>query len=175
MSSSNRYIPRRTNNLPWWLLTFALLLCTWLIVLFKLPGVLLSLGIMGLLMISTRRPDAIEIDALISSISLSAEDISDVIKEFDEFCQSPDAKHLEDRTLLRPSLLDRDSEVTAIMQFHEDYANAQRFLHRLPARLSGEMSVKQAERLLAITDDRAKILRQSWLDARQAARKLGPS
>ncbi|QMV85477.1 hypothetical protein HW450_01625 [Corynebacterium hindlerae] len=166
-------VPRRNSSLPWWLIALSLLGCMWLIFTLKTVGLLLSLGIIGMLMVaSRRRPDAVEIDALRASILLSAQDITDVLDEFDQFCTSPDAQHLEDRTLLRPALLERDSVNPDIAGFHEDCANAQRFLHRLPARINAPLSVSQAERLLAITDDRAASLRESWITARRVARGL---
>ncbi|QGU02215.1 hypothetical protein CKALI_06765 [Corynebacterium kalinowskii] len=175
MNHQNPDVPRHSSHTPWWLLSLALVAGLWLVIVFKVAGAFLALGLLGIVILASRRPDAIEIDALASSISLSAQDINDTLVEFDQFCSSPDAKNLEDRTFLRPALADKDSSVPAIAQFHEDYANAQRFLHRLPARLAGSLSVKQAERLLTITDERAELLRQSWLQARQAAREIGPS
>ncbi|MEJ5996923.1 hypothetical protein [Corynebacterium sp. H130] len=175
MDTSGRYIPRRTARIPWWLLTLAFLLCIWMMVTLKVSGVLLSIGVAGLLLIATRRPDGLEIEAIVASIQLSAEDLADVISDFDRFCTSPDVQSLEDRTLLRPALMDRDTQVPEIATFHEDVANAQRFLHRLPARLAGELSVKQAEKLLMITDERVAALRESWLSARRAARDIGPN
>lgn len=173
MSWINTWAPRRDGGAPWWIYLATLLLSLWLIFYLKHIGVILVIGIVGLLaVLSSRRPDALEIDALVASIQLSAQDITDVLDEFDDFASSEQARHIEDRTFLRPALLEQDSRVPAIAGFHEDYANAQRFLHRLPARLSANLSVSQAERLLDITDDRAATLRQSWIDARRAARLI---
>lgn len=173
MSLPHPDAPRHSSNTPWWLLTLALVVSVWLILIFKVAGAFLAIGLLGLMVLVSRRPDAIEIDALASSISLSAQDISDVLEEFDKFCTGTDATSLEDRTLLRPALADKDSTIPEIAQFHEDYANAQRFLHRLPARLAGPLTVRQGERLLDITDERAELLRRSWLEARRVARERG--
>lgn len=172
---ANSDMSRCTPPPPTWLLALTVAAGMALVLIFKVPGIFLVLGLLGFVFLANRRTDDIEIDALASSIALSAEDIGDVIAEFDAFCSAPDARNLEDRTLLRPALADRDSTIPEILQFHEDYANAQRFLHRLPARLAAPLSVSQAERLLRITDERAELLRVSWLEARRAAREHGPS
>lgn len=166
---------RHTTPPPAWLLALTVAAGMALILIFKVPGIFLALGLLGFVFLASKRTDDIEIDALVSSIALSAEDIGDVLAEFDAFCNAHDAHNLEDRTLLRPALADRDSTIPEIVQFHEDYANAQRYLHRLPARLTAPLSVNQAERLLRITDERAELLRASWLEARRVAREHGPS
>ncbi|MEJ5927085.1 hypothetical protein WG915_00450 [Corynebacterium sp. H128] len=160
--------------MPVWLLLPVLAVCLLLIWLLKVPGLVLSLVILGLFANAySRRAGAGELSATLAAIELSARDISDVLDEFDEFCTGADAEQLADRTLLRPALADKDCTVPAIASFHEDYANAQRYLHRLPARLAAPMSQHQAAHLLEITDERAAVLRQSWVAARRAARELG--
>lgn len=161
------------DSTPWWALTLALVASIWLILTFKVAGAFLALGVLGLTVIASRRPDAIEVQAIVASIRLSSEDISAVLDEFDAFRTGPGPDDMEDRLFRRPALLDPDSAVPEIAAFYDDMANAQRFLHRLPARLAGKLTVRQADRLLAITDDRARHLQQSWHSARRAAWEIG--
>lgn len=160
---------RRAESLPWWALAIAVLIGLWLVVTFKLLGVVIAACTIALLAWSMR-PRVLEIDAVVASIQLSCQDIEDVLTEFDNFCTGQDPRNVEDRVLLRPALLDRDSTDPQIAGFHEDYANNQRFLHRMPARLGAPLSLRQAQRLLDLTDERAEALRTSWLQARRAAR-----
>ncbi len=150
----------------------SLLILLWL----RWPGLILIALILGITYVMLRfRPDVSETTALRSSVVLSAEDINDILQEFDEFSDSPDPDALADRTLHRPALLDLDCSDPDIEAFHYQYSTAQRFLNRLDARLANpELDVTQLENLLSVTDRRALELRDSWLAARQAARRLGP-
>lgn len=150
----------------------SLLILLWL----RWPGLILIALVLGITYVMLRfRPNASETTALRSSIILSAEDISDILREFDDFSDSPDPDALADRTLHRPALLDLDCADPDIESFHYQYSTAQRFLSRLDARLaSPDLDVAQLENLLSVTDRRALELRESWLAARQAARRLGP-
>ncbi len=147
-----------------------------LIVLLKIPGLIISFLLAAAMwLMASARPDASEHAALRSSIELSAEDIRDVMAEFERFETSMEPEVLADRTLHRPALLDLDTADEDIEAFHYNYSCAARFVRRLPARLANPMmSTSQLEHLLSITDQRAAELKESWLAARRAAQRLGP-
>lgn len=149
--------------------------CIVLIVLLKIPGVFISLVLAAAVwLMSSARPQSAEIQALRSSIRLSAEDIRDVMAEFEHFETSMDPDSLADRTLHRPALLDLDTNDAEVEAFHYQYATAGRFLKRLPGRLANPMlGTGQLEQLLTVTDQRAAELKESWLAARRAAQRLG--
>ncbi|QGU04820.1 hypothetical protein [Corynebacterium comes] len=142
----------------------------------RLQGLLLIVPIAAIaILVVGKRPDESETTALRSSIALSAEDIQDVIDEFDAFSTSPDAQHMADRTLTRPALLDFDCADPDISGFHHEYATAKRFLNRIDARLTkGDLDIPQLETLLKVTDARALGIREAWIAARQSAQRLGP-
>ncbi|RNE49748.1 hypothetical protein [Corynebacterium alimapuense] len=148
-----------------------------ILVLFRLQGLLLIAPIVAIaFLVSNKRPDATEITALRASIALSAEDISDVLAEYDQFATAPDADSLADRTLMRPALIDQDCEDPAVESFRHQYATSRRYLSRLEARLSNPaLEVSQLESLLSVTDQRALDIESAWLTARQAAKRLGPN
>ncbi|MDO5511319.1 hypothetical protein [Corynebacterium sp.] len=159
-----------------WILAIILAACVAVLVIFRLQGLLLILPILAVaLLVMSRRPDGAETLALRSSITLSAEDIEDIIAEFDRFAAGTDTESIADRTLTRPALLDLDCRDPDIAAFHHEYATARRFLSRLDARLAADsLEVSQLETLLTVTDMRALELREAWLAARQAAQRLGP-
>ena len=129
----------------------------------KLPGVFIAALLIAaaLLMLHTR-PDASEQAALRSSIRLSAEDIEDVLAEYEDFRSSEAAEKIADRTLYRPA-------------FHYEISGARRFLRRLNLRVNAEeVSTNELESLLKVTDGRARELKETWLSARRAAFALGP-
>ena len=116
-----------------------------------------------------------ETASLRGSVRLSAESLTAVLEEYDDFRSSPDADHLADRTLYRPALLDPGNRDAEISTFHQHRAAADRFLRRLEGHLQNpNLSVRELESLLDTTDERARRLEQSWWDARRAARRLGP-
>ena len=116
--------------------------CVALIVLLKVPGLIISFLLAAAAwLMSSARPDATEHQALRSSIQLSAEDIRDVMDEFEKFETSMDPDALADRTLHRPALLDLDTSNEAIEGFHYQYATASRYLKRLPGRLANPIPV----------------------------------
>ena len=158
-----------------WILLLIIAACVAVLVIFRLQGLLLILPILAVAMlVMSRRPDTTETLALRSSITLSAEDIEDVIAEFDRFATGTDAEAIADRTLNRPALLDLDCTDPDIAAFHHEYATARRFLSRLDARLAAEnLEVSQLETLLTVTDMRALEIKETWLAARQAAQRLG--
>lgn len=148
-----------------------------LIALLKTPGFIIALILAGVawLMVNSR-PDASEQKALRSSIKLSAEDITDVLDQFNEFKTSVDTDSVADRTLHRPALLDQDCNDPAVETFHYHQASAQRFLRRLDARVNDpNLEINELENLLKVTDQRAAEIRESWLEARRAAIRLGPN
>lgn len=159
-----------------WVLLLVLASCVAVLGIFRLQGLLLLLPIAAVaLFVVTKRPDTSETLALRSSIALSAEDIQDVIHEFDHFATGTDAESLADRTLNRPALLDLDCTDGDITAFHHQYATARRFLGRLDARLANpDLDISQLEALLQVTDLRALEIKETWLAARQAAQRLGP-
>ena len=142
----------------------------------RLPGLIICLIILPLaLFMLYSRPDASEQNALRSSISLSADDIQDVVEEYEHFALSSEAEAIADRTLHRPALLDKECQDPAVEQFHYQLSTAKRYLNRLDARLEkSNMETTEFEQLLTITDQRALELRESWLVARRAALALGP-
>lgn len=116
-----------------------------------------------------------ETASLRGSVRLSAESLTSVLEEYDEFRSSPDADQLADRTLYRPALLDPGNRDADISAFHQHRNAADRFLQRLEGHLQNpNLSVRELESLLQTTDERARRLEQSWWDARRAARRLGP-
>lgn len=166
----------RRGRHPWVLVATAAA-CVVVLVMFRLQGLILLVPILLVaLMVLRYRPDATEVTALRSSISLSAEDLRDVLDEFDRFSDDADADALADRTLHRPALLDQDCSDPEIEEFHYQQATARRFLNRLEARLANpDLEIGQLETLLSVTDQRVLELRESWLTARQAAKRLGPN
>ncbi|WP_235923091.1 hypothetical protein [Corynebacterium lizhenjunii] len=147
-----------------------------LIVLLKLPGLIISMviAIAAWLMVSAQ-PQSREHAALRTSIELSAEDLRDIMAQFQDFETSTDIDAIADRTLHRPALLDLETTDPDIEAFHFQYASAHRFLRRLPTRMSNPvLNTHQLEQLLAVTDQRAAELQESWLAARRAAFRLGP-
>lgn len=171
----DRMIPSESNRR---LLILLILIISTLVILaaLRLQGLLLILPIAAIaILVVGKRPDTSETTALRSSITLSAEDIQDVIDQFDEFSTSPTAEHMADRTLLRPALLDPDCADPDVAAFHHECATARRYLSRLDARLAkNSLDVPQLEALLNVTDARALAIREAWLAARQSAQRLGP-
>lgn len=141
----------------------------------KLPGLLIAMALTAAAwLIFNSRPASPEQAALRNSIRLSAEDLQDVITEFQEFEMSQDTEAIADRTLHRPALLDLDCGCPDIESFHYDLAGARRFLRRLGMRLqTGGTTKVELETLLKVTDKRAAELKESWLLARKAALALG--
>lgn len=149
--------------------------CIALVVWMKTAGIVLAVAC-GLVVFFflKQRPDAQELLAIKDSIRLSADDITQTLDEFDFFVSSPHPDALADRTLTRPALADKDCLEPRIEKFHYLYASSLRFLNRLDARLASDLTVSQAESILAITDERALELQESWVQARRAAAELGP-
>lgn len=173
----DRMFIRPEPHRQWWVLAIILAACIAVLAIFRLQGLLLIIPILAVAaLVMTRRPDTSETIALRSSIMLSADDIRDVVAEFDHFTDSADTTAIADRTLTRPALLDLDCTDPDIAAFHHEYATARRFLSRLDARLANEsLEVPQLESLLQVTDMRALELKETWLAARQAAQRLGPN
>lgn len=172
----DRMLVRPEPNRRLWILLLVLASCVIILGMFRLQGLLLLLPIVAVaLFVVTKRPDSSETAALRSSIALSAEDIEDVIAEFDRFSSGTDTEAIADRTLSRPALMDLDCTDPDIAAFHHEYATARRFLGRLDARLANhDLDVSQLESLLNVTDLRALEIKETWLAARQAAQRLGP-
>ena len=172
----DRMLVRPEPNRRRWILLLALASCVVVLGLFRLQGLLLFVPIAAVAIFAvTQRPDSTETQALRSSIALSAEDIEDVIAEFDRFSTATDADAIADRTLSRPALLDPDCADEDVAAFHHEYATARRFLGRLDARLANpDLDVSQLEALLSVTDLRALEIKETWLAARQSAQRLGP-
>ncbi|MCF4006465.1 hypothetical protein L1O03_04610 [Corynebacterium uropygiale] len=120
-------------------------------------------------------PDTAESDSLRQSIHASAQDIRDLLAEYDTFLYSADADHLADRTLYRPALADDDCRIPAIRTFFQQAERSRRFLTRLEGQLSGKHNLSYLERLLSMTDHRYQELRTAWDNARQVARLHGAS
>lgn len=160
----------------WWILLIIVVSILLILAILRVQGLLLILPIAVIaVLVLGKRPDTSETRALRSSITLSSEDIQDVIAEFEMFSSSPEAEHMADRTLTRPALLDADCSDPDIEAFRHEYATARRFLGRLEARLAkNDLDIPQLESLLKVTDQRALALRETWIAARQAAQRLGP-
>lgn len=148
-----------------------------LIALMKGPGLFFAFGLVIATYVMVRsRPDATEHRTLRSSIRLSAEDVSDIIAEYDMLAHSDCAEAIADRTLHRPALYDVYCDDPDIEAFHFQCDSARRYLDRLQLRLDApDLEIPDLERLLTVTDDRAVELREAWLAARRAAFRLGPS
>lgn len=149
--------------------------CCFILVLWlKLPGLILS-GLIILAVFAALRlgPLSPEISSLVTSIRLSADEITEVQEEWENYLNGMDADALADRTLHRPALADPDCADPTIERFHFQLANSNRFLGRLNVRLDSDPTIPQLEGLLRVTDERALDLRESWLAARKAAHRLG--
>ncbi|MFS0223012.1 hypothetical protein ACL1FW_01420 [Corynebacterium striatum] len=141
----------------------------------KLSGLFIALLVASAMwLLASRRPDASEHSALRTSIDLSADDIRDVIAEYDDFCNSESTDSIADRTMYRPALLDLDCVDPTIEAFHYELGGAKRFLRRLETRVyRNDIETDELESLLKVTDERATELRETWLAARRAAHSLG--
>lgn len=151
--------------------------CILLVFTSRALGVLVALGlVLGVALYLARRPEADpEARTLRTSIQLACEDIEDTLGQFDSFATSNYADSLADRTMHRPALLEPDCDDPDISKFHFEASAARRFLTRLNARLANQdLPVRDLEKLLEVTDERGRQLRDSWVDARRAARRLGP-
>lgn len=149
--------------------------CLALVLTLRLEGLVLAAIILLLTFVAhSMRPNQSESATLLTSIRLSAEDIRDIIDSYDQFLNGCDAKNLADRTLHRPALTDPDCTDPDIEAFYFQHDTAKRFLNRLDARLSTDLSVTQMEALLAVTDRRALELKEAWVKARRAAARFGP-
>lgn len=160
----------------WWILLLIVISIVLILAILRIQGLLLILPIAAIaVLVVGKRPDTSETRALRSSITLSSEDIQDVIEEFEKFSSSPEAGYMADRTLTRPALLDADCADPDIAAFRHEYTTARRFLGRLEARLTkNNLDIPQLESLLKVTDQRALDIREAWIAARQAAQRLGP-
>ena len=157
-----------------WPLALIGICCLILVLWLRVPGVILSGLIIAAVFSFTRlRPLSPEVSSLMTSIRLSADEITEVQDEWDNYINGTDTDALADRTLHRPALADPDCDDATIEKFHFELATASRFLGRLDARLSSGPTLPQLEGLLRVTDERALDLRESWLSARKAAHRLG--
>ncbi|MEZ2121131.1 MULTISPECIES: hypothetical protein [unclassified Corynebacterium] len=170
-------LPERSGRaipVPVWALAVIGLICVLLAVVMKLEGIILGFLIISMSYFVLRhRPDGAEAESLATSIKLSAEDITDVIDEFERFLHGTDADSVADRTHKRPALADPDCSEPDIERFYFEYATARRFVSRLDKRLTADLSVPQLETLLGVTDRRALDLRKAWVHAKRAALRLG--
>lgn len=120
-------------------------------------------------------PAYFEANALRSSIELACEDIQDILDQYTQFATSNDPDSLADRTLHRPELLNPDSEDPNISQFHLEAHAARRFINRMTAKITDpSLDVRELEQFLEVADQRCSNLKLSWIDARRAAKRLGP-
>ena len=113
--------------------------------------------------------------ALVESLRLSLEDLSDIVDEWNAFLHSDDPEQLADRTFRRPELSNRDTTVAVIAEFHDSVAGARRWARKVNVRLSGKyrLSENELELLLNTTDQRTSELRDLWRRARVAALAYG--
>lgn len=146
------------------------------IVLLRTAGVVLvAVAAVVVLLYLTRSAQEPETASLRGSVRLSAEALTAVLEEYDQFAASPDADHLADRTLYRPALLDPGCRDPDIAAFHHHRNASARFLRRIEGHLQNpNLSVRELESLLQTADERSRQLEQAWWDARRAARRLGP-
>lgn len=159
---------------PRWPIVIIGACCLVLVLWLKLPGLVLATMIITAVFCFTQlRPDSPEVSSLRTSIRLSADEITEVQEEWGNYLNGSDTDSLADRTLHRPALADPDCNDPTIEKFHFEISNANRFLHRLDARLNAGPTVPQLEGLLKVTDERALNIRESWLAARKAAHRLG--
>ncbi|AKE41402.1 Uncharacterised protein [Corynebacterium kutscheri] len=158
---------------PRWPLIVIVIGCLVLIWLLKFPGVVLaSFILLSSYLLIHFTPDEKETAALRSSITLSMEDIQDVLDQYHDFLHGQSTETIADRTLYRPALADLDCQEEAIERFHYLVNTSDRFTSRMHARLERNLNITQLEKLLQIADARAAELEESWLAARKAARRL---
>lgn len=149
--------------------------CVLIVLWLKVAGLVLAAVILGATyIVAVRTAHPSEVSAMLSSIRLSAEDISDVISAHQHFLSATDTDAVADRTLTRPALADPDCADPDIEAFYFELATAKRFLTRLQAHLQVEREMPALERLLSVTDRRALELQEKWALARRAAQRLGP-
>ncbi|PFG28555.1 hypothetical protein [Corynebacterium renale] len=133
-----------------------------------------GLGVLAYILWKQWAPEHAEAQRLRLAIADTADEIRDVLAEFDRFCHDPSPEYLADRTLYRPELTNADTRDECIGQFHFVRGTAERYLTRLDAHLaSPRILVPQLEKLLTLTDQRLYQLQWSWTEARARARELG--
>ena len=148
--------------------------CVALVGWLKVTGVMLAGVIMMLAyFVLHQKGNPSEAEALRTSIRLSAEDIKDVLDEYEEFLTGTDPDRQADRMLHRPALADPDCGDGDIEAFFFASQTARRFLTRLDARLAADLSVAQLDSLLSVTDRRALEIKEHWVTARRSALRLG--
>lgn len=147
-----------------------------LVVLLRVPGLILSLLLVaGVLIVGRRFQTNPEIEAMVSSLRLTRDDICDILDAYDQLQNGASAADIADRTLHFPALANPDNSVPEVNEFLLRASSARRFLARIDAYLEGpSMDKAQLERLLTVADERAFELQTAWDDARRAARELGP-
>ncbi|AZA13776.1 hypothetical protein ACFPVT_06715 [Corynebacterium choanae] len=158
----------------WWPYLVVAGCCAVLIGLLHIPGVVIALLlVMSMIVLLKDRGVSEEAEALRSSIRLSAEDIIEVLRSYEEFLSSSEPTVAEDRGEHRPALADPDCDDAEIAAFFCAVPAAKRYLTRLDYRLRRRMTVGQLETLLQLTDQRAVELAELWSAARRRALRLG--
>ncbi|WP_018023852.1 hypothetical protein [Corynebacterium ulceribovis] len=113
--------------------------------------------------------------ALVDSLRLSLEDLTDILDQWTAFLHSNDPEQLADRTFRRPELRNMDTTVGVIAEFHDSAAASRRWARTVHTRLdsSYRLSESELERLLNSTDRHTSELRDLWRRARVAALAYG--
>lgn len=162
-------------NRHWWklaaILLAAVLFIPALIYAFKGVGAFFAiLGLTAAFYAARNSSTEAQLAPLRTSIRLSLEDIRAVLDEWDEFQFSPDADALADRTFNCRELLNRDSSVDSIAQFHHMVPVAERLADNLEKRHLNAHSARTLTKLLNEADTVAEELRDLWTRARADAR-----
>ncbi|MDK8510623.1 hypothetical protein QP948_04285 [Corynebacterium bovis] len=141
-----------------------------LISLFRVYGAVIAVAavVMWMVVVSQRDTDR-EMDPIRRSITLSSHDIATTLAEWRDFCTSDRTECRVDRTHHRPELLNPDSRVASVVEFHEAVGRAQDFLDRLPAETRHARTVNRLRDLLAETDRHAADIDALWHRARRDA------
>ncbi|WP_087118084.1 hypothetical protein [Corynebacterium urinipleomorphum] len=117
-----------------------------------------------------------EVESLRASLRMARDDIEQVLDEFAELQDGSSTDAIAGRTLNYPALMDADTTIPEVQDFHLRVGSAKRFLVRVDQHLvDRDLDRHALERLLAVADQRASDLETAWTDARRAARKNGPN
>lgn len=148
-----------------------------LVVMLRLPGLILSVFLIALVVLVSRRYQSNpEIAAIQSSLSYARDDICEILNAYDQLQNGASAADIADRTLHFPALANPDMTVPEINEFLLRASSARRFVARIDGYLaSPTVDRAQLERLLTVADQRAFELQSAWDDARRVAKGIGPA
>lgn len=170
MDSSRRDLFRAFGTAAMVVIVMALVLTL------RAPGVVLSVAVVaGSLAYMRRFVADPETDSLRASLAIARDDLNDVVAQYDTLLHGMSPEAVAERTLHFPALADPGALHPVIQDFQIHASAARRFISRLDARLADRnLDRAQLERLIAIADERALRLSESWRAARRVAKELGP-